>query len=281
MPKSSRKRSTVRGNRRGRGTATAAVETITRPSQSLPVVIFLSLWRWRWELALTTVTVVVFYHLTAPGGLHLEPVAALLVMVAPFPVLLAIGPVRRFLRARMWCVITRHRVRACLTEMRTLNWSGNLPFIIGCLSTKTGEVVWLWMRPGLSAEDLENKAETLASACWARQALIGRTNRNAALIRIDIDRRDPLANKHITSPLLDDTHGLPEAQVPDDAVLAFLGPDNTTTSDGSTTEQPATQTGARAGGETNPKTKRTKTSAAVPDGESVVLVNGEDVSDYV
>ena len=73
---------------------------------------------------------------------------------------------------RIWCVITRHRVRACLVEMRTLNYSGNLPFIFACLSTKTGQVVWLWMRPGLSMEDLDNKAETLASACWARTAVI-------------------------------------------------------------------------------------------------------------
>jgi hypothetical protein len=190
--------------------------------------------------------------------------------------LIADTPVRRFLRNRMWCVITRHRVRACLVETRTLNYSGNLPFVIGCFSTKTGQVVWLWMRPGLSIEKLENQTETLASACWARSALIARSQRNAALVRIDIDRRDPLAKKTITSPLLHDTSGLPEAAVAHDALLSFITPENATAD--SPTEQPAT---TKPTGETRAKTSKTKTSAAVNDHAGVVLVNGEDVSDYV
>ncbi|GAB2566794.1 hypothetical protein [Kribbella endophytica] len=160
--------------------------------------------------------------------------------------------------------------------MRTLNWSGNLPFIVGCFATKTGQVVWLFMRPGLSAEDLENKAETLASACWARTAVITRSNRNAALVRIDIDRRDPLSKQHIVSPLLNDTSDMPEAAVADDAVMAFLGPDPA--SEGATDQRPA-KTGS---GETRTKASKTKTTAAVNDGDTVVLgANGEDVSDYV
>ncbi|TDO27363.1 hypothetical protein EV643_1616 [Kribbella sp. VKM Ac-2527] len=274
MPKSTRNRSAGRV-RRGRGT-TSTVETIIRPSQSLPVIIALSIWRWRWEIACLTALAVVYYHLTTPDGWEFEPVPALLLMAAPVPVVLAIRPVRRFLRNRVWCVITRHRIRACLTEMRTLNYSGNLPFIIGCFSTKTGEAVWLWMRPGLSAEDLENKAETIASACWARKALIGRTDRNAALIRVDIDRRDPLAKTHITSPLLDDTSGMPEAAVADDALLAFITPE-------SASSEPIAEAPARA--DTNAgrtKTSKTKTTAAVNDSQTVILgTNGEDVSDYV
>jgi hypothetical protein len=161
--------------------------------------------------------------------------------------------------------------------MRTLNYSGNLPFIIGCFSTKTGEAVWLWMRPGLSAEDLDNKAETIASACWARKAQVGRTDRNAALIRVDIDRRDPLAKTHITSPLLDDTSGMPEAAVADDALLAFLTPENAPNEPSS--EQPAKPATAAEG---RTKTSKTKTTAAVHDSQTVILgANGEDVSDYV
>jgi hypothetical protein len=276
MPKSTRSKSSWRSGRRGHSTGImpGAVETITRPNQSWPIVILLSLWRWRWEFCCLTVSLIVFYKLTHDAGY--APVVAVLIMAAPFPVLLTIGPVRRFLRNRMWCVITRHRVRACLTEMRTLNYSGNLPFIIGCFATKTGQVVWLWMRPGLSVEKLENQTETLASACWARSALIARSERNAALIRIDIDRRDPLAKAHIISPLLNDTSGMPEAEVAEDALLAFIAPEDAPTE--STSEQPANP---RTSGETRTKTKHTKTSAAVNDGETVVMVNGEDVSDYV
>ncbi|MEV0803402.1 hypothetical protein AB0I34_37320 [Kribbella sp. NPDC050281] len=184
--------------------------------------------------------------------------------------------VRRFTRNRFWCVITRHRVRACLIETRMLNYSGNLPFIVGCFATKTGQVVWLWMRPGLSVEKLENQAETLASACWARKATIARHKRNAALVRLDIDRRDPLANKTIDSPLLQDTSGMPEAAVADDAVLAFLTPDSAPQD---STTQPPAKTGS---GETRTRTSKTKTTAAVNDGEVMILgANGEDVSDYV
>jgi len=281
MPKSTRKRSAGRA----RSTSRGAVETITRSKQSLPVILLLAIWRWRWELTLiASVAYIIWKH----GAGIVEffgdelPVwftVALTVLVGWW--LVVDNPVRRFLRNRMWCVVTRHRIRACLTEMRTLNYSGNLPFILGCFATKTGQVVWLWMRPGLSIEDLDNKAETLASACWARKATIARSKSNAAIVRIDIDRRDPLASKTIDSPLLDDTSAMPEAAVADDAVLAFLTPDSA--SDESTTHNDHTERPARTGsGETRTRTSKTKTTAAVHDSQTVILgANGEDVSDYV
>jgi hypothetical protein len=257
-----------------------AVETITRPNQSTPVLILLSLWRWRWEFAALTGLVYVWHwHYTQIRTFFTDTLPAWVAVVFLLGIgywLVADTPVRRFLRNRVWCVITRHRVRACLVETRMLNYSGNLPFIVGCFSTKTGQVVWLWMRPGLSIEKLENQTETLASACWARSALIARSQRNAALVRIDIDRRDPLAKKTITSPLLHDTSGLPEAAVNDDALLPFITPE---TVPESTTSPPAKTSPS---GETRTKTSKTKTSAAVNDGTTVILAaNGEDVSDYV
>ncbi|TCC46058.1 hypothetical protein E0H75_30650 [Kribbella capetownensis] len=281
MPKSTRNRGTGRVGRRGRGTALGAVETITRPSQTLPVIIALCIWRWRWELlTLATIAYVTAAHGNQIVGFFTDTVpvwftVVLIILAAGW--LLVDNPARRFARNRVWCVITRHRVRACLTEMRTRNWSGNLPFIIGCFATKTGQVVWLWMRPGLSAEDLDNKSETLASACWARSAVIARHKRNAALVRIDIDRRDPLSKKHIVSPLLNDTSDMPEAAVADDAVLAFITPDPVLDE---STRQPPAKSGTS--GETRTKTTRTKTTAAVNDSQTVILgANGEDVSDYV
>lgn len=281
MPKSTRNQSSWRSGRRGRSTGImpGAFETITRPNQHPVIVALLSLWRWRWEFALLTALVYVWHwHWTSIQTFFTDTIptwAAVLVILTGLYWLVTDTPVRRFLRNRAWCVITRHRIRACLVETRTLNYSGNLPFVVGCFSTKTGQVVWLWMRPGLSIEMLENQTETLASACWARAALIARSKRNAALVRIDIDRRDPLSKKTITSPLLEDTNGMPEAAVADDAVLAFITPDNAP--DESTT-QPATS----GAGETRTKTTRTKTTAAVKDNGGVILgANGEDVSDYV
>ncbi|GAA0622041.1 hypothetical protein HPO96_28610 [Kribbella sandramycini] len=279
MPKSTRTRSTRRAGR-GR-TATGTIETITRPTQSLPVQILLVIWRWRWELMVlvTAIYITIAHGAKIVGYIESNPAwlnAMLAVLVLGW--IVSDNFVRRFVVNRVWCVITRHRVRACLVEMRTLNYSGNLPFIIACWSTKTGQVVWVWMRPGLSMEDLDNKSETIASACWARKANIERSRRNAALVRIEIDRRDPLSKQHITSPLLDDTSDLPEAVVADDAVMAFLTPDTDRVSDESTTQPPA-KTGA---GETRTKTSKTKYTATVDDRASVILgANGEDVSDYV
>ncbi|TDW70596.1 hypothetical protein [Kribbella pratensis] len=277
MPKSTRKRSSGRA----RSTARGAIETITRPNQSWPVKLLLTVWRWRWELyVLAAIAYIVIAHGSAiTGYFQSNPLwlnALLIVVLCGW--IVTDNPARRFAMNRIWCVTTRHRLRACLIEMRVLNYSGNLPFILGCFATKTGQVVWLWMRPGQSVEDLDNKAESLASACWASKATIARSKRNAAIVRIDIDRRDPLA-KTIDSPLLEDTSGVPEAAVADDAVMAFLTPDNTdSVPDEFTTERPA-KTGT---GETRTRTSKTKTTAAVNDSQTVILgANGEDVSDYV
>lgn len=280
MSKSTRMRSTRRA---GRGsTARGAIETITRPQQTWPVKLLLTVWRWRWELyVLAALAYVAIVHGTAITGYFQSNPLWLnaLMVIALFPWVATDNPARRFVLNRFWCVITRHRLRACLIEMRTLNYSGNLPFIVACFSTKTGQVVWLWMRPGQSVEDLDNKAESLASACWARKATIARSKKNAAIVRIDIDRRDPLAKKTIASPLLQDTSDVPEAAVADDAVMAFLTPDNTDSVPDESTTQPPAKTGA---GETRTRTSKTKTTAAVNDSQTVILgANGEDVSDYV
>ena len=291
------------GAGRGRGTAADAVETFTRPNKTLPVVLTLIAWRWRWELILLAgcLTAGIWLHTQA----DLDGTQTLVLLAYPLIVLLAVGPSRRFLRNRFWCVVTRHRVRACLTEMRTLNYSGNIPFIAFCRSTKVGESVWLWMRPGLSELDLKERAENFASACWARDARIERARWNAALIRIDIDRRDPLSKKHITSPLIGDTADLPHGEVIQGAVLQVIrdtpsGADRTTDSGPVPTttanQQPApgspdthVSTGEEGSNvpvvhEPTRKVKKPKTTVhadTTADAGPVVVLNGEDVSDYV
>ncbi|MEV6272677.1 hypothetical protein AB0L64_36250 [Kribbella sp. NPDC051936] len=281
MPKSTRTRSTRRAPRGS--VARGAIETITRPQQTWPVKLLLTVWRWRWELLLvaTVVYIVIAHGDAITGYFRSNPLwlnALLIIVLCGW--IVTDNPARRFTLNRMWCLITRHRLRACLIEMRILNYSGNIPFILACFSTKTGQVVWLWMRPGQSVEDLDNKAESLASACWASKATIARSKRNAAIVRIDIDRRDPLAKTHITSPLLNDTSDMPEAAVADDAVMAFLAPDTTDSAPDESTTQPPAKTGTAA--ETRTRTSKTKTTAAVNDSQTVILgSNGEDVSDYV
>ena len=63
--------------------------------------------------------------------------------------------------------------------------------------------MWIWLRPGLSLDDLHNRLDKIAVACWATAALAEAASAsNAAFVRLDIKRRDVLTGT-ITSPLLD------------------------------------------------------------------------------
>ncbi|MGH3116606.1 MAG: hypothetical protein ACRDQ2_05730 [Gaiellales bacterium] len=260
-----------------RDLSTRSVEFFTRPKQSLPVILGLVVWRWRWELT-TLTTLYVVYTKLRPG---LSAALTITLMAATLAALVTFPPTRRFLRTRMWCVICRHRLRSCMAEMRTLNYSGNLPFIVHTHGTKVGEATWLWMRPGLSVTDLDNRSEHLAAACWARDARIQRNRRMAALVRVDIIRRDPLSAASITSPLLGSTAQLPSTPLEPDRALHLATswattPPSATGNSPVMTEQPARPTPSKK------KTKTTTTTtAAAADAGSVVLLNGEDVSDYV
>jgi hypothetical protein len=62
--------------------------------------------------------------------------------------------------------------------------------------------VWVWLRPGLDLSDLEGRADKLAVACWASEVRVVRaSDRFAALVRVDVTRRDPLTEV-FTSPLV-------------------------------------------------------------------------------
>jgi len=62
--------------------------------------------------------------------------------------------------------------------------------------------VWIWLRPGLALEDLLNRLDKIAVACWASSVLAETAaGSNTALVRVDIKRREVLGET-ITSPLL-------------------------------------------------------------------------------
>jgi hypothetical protein len=130
--------------------------------------------------------------------------ASLLVVAALVGVPAAIGPIRRRIIAVAWCVIVRHRLRLCFAAFIATNRQGALPLILLARPTPAGERVWIWLRPGLSLKDLEHEGQVakLAVACWANEARVTRAGKKAALIRVDISRRDPLVNK-VKSPLPD------------------------------------------------------------------------------
>lgn len=252
---------------------TRALEVFSRPKQALPVQLLLVAWRWRWELVAITALIVAYQHLVeATGGF------ALLIMTGVLLALLIVPPTRRFIRTRTWCVIVRHRLRACMSEMRTLNYSGNLPFILHTHGTKVGESTWLWMRPGLSVDDLDGRTEQIAAASWARDVHITRSRRLAALVRVDTVRRDPLSAKAaVTSPLLGETSKLPAGELRElpESMFAGLAP----TTDGTEPKPVHRPVDDTTSSSTRTNSRRTATATAVVD--PVVTLNGEDVSDYV
>jgi hypothetical protein len=115
----------------------------------------------------------------------------------------AIKPVRARLNQVTWCLITRHRVRTCFSEFIITNRTGSLPLILWAHPTPVGERVWIWLRPGLALDDLLDRLDKIAVACWATAAVAETASSgNAAFIRLDVKRRDALTGT-ITSPLLE------------------------------------------------------------------------------
>jgi hypothetical protein len=161
------------------------------------------LWWWSIEIAAGVLVVggwVALAHVaTWQAGL-----AALLLAVSA-----VLGPPRsrRFVSAWSWCLVVRHRLRLCFatlvrSQVRAIGGRpGALPLLLWARPTPAGERVWLWLRPGLSLDDLEGKAGLIAVACIAKQVRVSAASeRYAALLRVDIARRDPLADE-VKSPL--------------------------------------------------------------------------------
>jgi hypothetical protein len=247
----------------------------SRPKRSLPYLLVTCVWHWRWELLIAIAAYAVHTRLVQAGLTHL---VAALMMAAVLGLLLVVPHSRYFLHHRFWCVVVRHRLRVCLRELRTMNHSGNAALILAARATLEGQALWLWMRPGLSVEDLERRQEAIAAACWASDARVTRSHRLAALVRVDIVRRDPLAASHIPSPLLGLSEHLPSAPITDTRALHLIRSNARPTAD-PTTPAPPTPTVASAAGGGTPKNTKQTSQATAP--SLVVLRNGEDVSDYV
>ncbi|MBW6436712.1 hypothetical protein KZ829_23500 [Actinoplanes hulinensis] len=101
-----------------------------------------------------------------------------------------------------WCLAVRHRLRMCFAAFIAKNRQGTLPFILLARPTPAGERVWVWLRPGLALHDLEQEGQLqrLAVGCWANEVRVTRASRKyAALIRLDITRRDTLKDTVLSS----------------------------------------------------------------------------------
>ena len=160
------------------------------------------LWWWSFEIAAVAV-LTVGPSLLARLTTRWLALAAVLLVAA---VCGLVGPVRRFLAAWSWCLVVRHRLRLCFAGIVRGSGGvrpGSLPLVLWARPTPAGERVWLWLRPGLSLDDLEQdgKVAKIAVACWAGEVRVVRASqRFAALLRVDVARRDPLAGL-VPSPL--------------------------------------------------------------------------------
>jgi hypothetical protein len=249
----------TKSRRTGRSRRSADhIEIRIRPHRALWVQLLLAIWRWRIEILAVAALLLVFGHLSERLG---SPRIALVGMAAPVAAVLVIPVTRRFSVSRAWCVITRHRLRACLVQIRTTNWDGRLPWILWTRPTPVGERVWLWMLPGLSIREIEERTEHIAAACWARDARIERVRRLATLVQVDVIRRDPLGTPTpIRNPLMTTTRRLDKAKPAQ--VIPIQN------------RRRATAASAKA------RTLTTNPAPAPSDGPRL-LHNGEDVSDYV
>jgi hypothetical protein len=133
-----------------------------------------------------------------PAAVALAAVAGLLLWWTPS---------RWVLVAVAGCVVTRHRLRTGLVELRLTSRAGRLPLLVWLAPSPVGERVWLWCRAGISAEDIADETERVRSTCFARDVRVTRDRRWSALVRLDVIRRDPLASDRIVRSPLSDVAG--------------------------------------------------------------------------
>jgi hypothetical protein len=172
-----------------------------------------ALWWWTGEIAGASLLIASAAWL----GQATTPWVGVAVLLLVAGVVGAVSPVRRFVVAWGWCAVVRHRLRVCFAEViRSANRThpACLPLILVARPTPAGERVWLWLRPGLDLAELENRLGKMAVTCWASEVRLARAStRYAALLRVDISRRDPLTGT-VASPLVDLLPGWLESPAP-------------------------------------------------------------------
>ena len=156
---------------------------------------------WWWLPETTLSGTLIFGWIELAGHTTLLYRLASVVLIVGVPA--ALKPVRTRIHQVTWCLVTRHRIRTSFSEFIITNRTGSLPLILWARPTPVGERVWLWLRPGLSLDDLLDRLDKIAVACWASSAVAEAASRsNAAFVRLDIKRRDVLTGT-IGSPLLE------------------------------------------------------------------------------
>ncbi|MBO3744638.1 hypothetical protein J5X84_01065 [Streptosporangiaceae bacterium NEAU-GS5] len=143
------------------------------------------LWRWRYEIAVLAGAPAIAVMAVRGWGAWwaLAGGTATVLTVCLWP------EARRRLAARVWCVITTHRVRKAFAEGMVVTRRGKLPVIVCTRPEAFGERLWVWCRAGISPRDVEETRELIAAACWfASEVRVWRHPQRASLVVIDVVR---------------------------------------------------------------------------------------------
>jgi len=175
-------RQTRAGARQTRAGLEYALGTVARAN------VIVAAWRWRYELAAAAA-------LAAPWiALDTAAAAALTAgLAAALGITASVSRGRRLLAARLWCIVTPHRIRSACAHAWIHSRYGKLPVILMTRSRPFGERVYLWCRAGISAADFSSARELLTAACMAKGVQVSRHSRYAHLVALDVIRRDPPA----------------------------------------------------------------------------------------
>ncbi|MFG1612490.1 hypothetical protein ACGFI3_07010 [Nonomuraea wenchangensis] len=157
---------------------------------------------WWWLPEITLVLLVV------GGWVYLQEQTNALITGAAYASVIAgcslVPASRRYTISLLWCMIVRHRLRTCFASFLPTDRHGRLPFIGLAKPIPVGERVWVWLRPGLSPDQIESQLGRIAVACWAASVTVTKARpSNSAVIYLDIKRRDVLGGL-VGSPLTED-----------------------------------------------------------------------------
>jgi hypothetical protein len=173
----------VRSRRRNqdRLRADLAAILVPEPRTSLPVLI----WRWRYELALLAGVAAVLTALIWALGIEWGIIAASVLTGLCSP------PWPRPIAARVWCVITAHRLRCGFIQARIQTRRGRIPIIRSATPAPFGERVRIWCPAGISAEAIVAARDILRAACWAADVRVTRDHEQSQRVTVDVIRNPP------------------------------------------------------------------------------------------